>query len=325
MRLSASSVKGFQNLVQTILVSAHQVNGSAGRSKCLCDRPTDSLSTASHDRGLAIKSKINVHGRHGNATGTLARVKTALVRDISDAIESCELTHLDRVSIDLERARSQHAAYGRALSAAGCQLVELPADPECPDCVFIEDTLVVVPELAVLTRPGAISRRAELPVVEEAVRAFRPVVGIDAPGTLDGGDVLKIGRHFLVGQSSRSNSEGIGQLRAHLAPHGYTVEALQVAGCLHLKSACSLAAPDRVLVNPEWVDRETFDVDIIEVDPREPDAANVLLLDSLVLADPRFPHTIARLRAEGIEVREVPNDELAKAEAALTCCSVILD
>ena len=249
----------------------------------------------------------------------------ALVRDIADSIGSCELTHLARSPIELSRARQQHAAYGQALKALGCTVQPIDADPNCPDCVFIEDTLVVVDELAVLTRPGAPSRRAELPPVEAAIASHREVARIEAPGTLDGGDVLRIGRRVLVGASGRSNPSGVEQLRSHLEPHGYTVEAVSFTGCLHLKSACTLAAPDRVLVNPAWVDPNKLGTATIDVDPGEPGAGNVLLVNDTLLADPAFPRTIERLEAEGIEPRLVPNDELAKAEAALTCCSVLLD
>ena len=250
---------------------------------------------------------------------------TALVRDIADSIGSCELTHLDRAPIDLGRARQQHEDYGRTLEALGCTLQRIDADPNCPDCVFIEDTLVVVDELAVLTRPGAPSRRAELSPVEAAVAHHREVARIESPGTLDGGDVLRIGHRVLVGASGRTNASGIEQLRSHLRPHGYTVEAVTFTGCLHPKSACTLAAPDRVLVNPTWVEPADLGTSVIEVDPTEPGAGNVLLVNGTLLADPAFPRTIERLQAEGIEPRLVPNDELAKAEAALTCCSVLLD
>ncbi|MCH2160530.1 MAG: arginine deiminase family protein [Phycisphaerales bacterium] len=250
---------------------------------------------------------------------------TALVRDIAETIDSCELTHLERAAIDLDRARLQHEAYCQALEAVGCTLCRIAADHGCPDCVFIEDTLVVVPELAVLARPGARSRRAELPLVESAASEFRDVVRIEHPGTLDGGDVLQVGRRILVGVSGRTNRPGIDQLRDHLSPHGFTVEAIQFSGCLHLKSACTLAAPDRLLLNPAWVDPSKLGINAIEVDPTEPDAGNVLLVGDTLLADPRFPRTVERLQSEGINPRLVENSELAKAEAALTCCSVLLD
>ena len=250
---------------------------------------------------------------------------TALVRDIADSLESCELTHLERSPIDLGRARNQHEAYCRTLEALDCTIHRIDADPTCPDCVFIEDTLVVVPEVAVLTRPGAPSRRAELPPVEAAVARHREVARIEAPGCLDGGDVLRIERRVLVGVSGRTNQSGIDQLRLHLEPFGYTVEAIEFSGCLHLKSACTVAATDRLLLNPAWVDPARLGTAVIEVHPSEPDGGNVLMVNDNLLADPRFPRTIERLHAEGIETHPVHNDELAKAEAALTCCSVLLD
>ena len=249
----------------------------------------------------------------------------ALLREIPDSIASCELTHLTREPIDLFRARQQHEAYCQCLEELGCTLERIEGDPNYPDCVFVEDTVVAVPELAVMTNPGTPSRRGELPAVEATLGRYRPVSHVEAPGTLDGGDVLRIGKKIYVGQSSRSNMVGIEQLRMLLEPHGYEVIGTSVEGCLHLKSACTLAAPDRVLVNPAWVDPAFFDLNTIEIDPTEPYAANVLLLGATLVADLRFPRTCERLQACGIEPVLLDNGELAKAEGALTCCSVILE
>lgn len=248
----------------------------------------------------------------------------ALLREIPDSIASCELTHLARESIDLIRARTQHEAYCQCLEELGCTVEWIKADHNSPDCVFVEDTVVAVAELAVMTNPGAPSRRGELPAVEATLGQYRPVAHVEAPGTLDGGDVLQIGEKIYVGQTARSNMVGIEQLRRLLSPHGYEVITTPVEGCLHLKSACTLAAPDRVLVNPAWVDPAIFDLNTIEIDPTEPYAANVLLLGETLVADLRFPRTCERLHACGIEPVLLDNGELAKAEGALTCCSVIL-
>lgn len=236
----------------------------------------------------------------------------------------CELTHLPRAAIDVALAVAQHRAYEQALAALGCEIVRLPADPDLPDSVFVEDVAVVLDEIAVVTRPGAASRRAEAAAVAEALVPFRRVTAIAAPGTLDGGDVLRIGRRIFVGQSARSNASGIEQLRAVVWPYGHSVTAVPVDGCLHLKSAITQVGPDTVLVNPAWVDGRLFGAArVIEVDPAEPYAANGLRVGESVIYPASFPATRARLEAAGIAVYAIDVSELQKAEGAVTCCSVI--
>ncbi len=249
----------------------------------------------------------------------------AITRKVSPAIVRCELTHLARAPIDVERAAAQHEAYERTLAALGCAVVSLSEEPELPDAVFLEDTAVVVDEVAVITRPGAASRRAETASVATALAAYRPLTAIEAPATLDGGDVLRLGRRLFVGVSGRTNGAGIAQLRAALAPYGYTVEAVPVHGCLHLKSAVTQVAPDAVLVNPAWVDAAAFPgFTPIPVDPGEPFAANALLLGNAVVYPEAFPATAAALAGAGVALATVDVSELAKAEGAVTCCSLIL-
>lgn len=248
-----------------------------------------------------------------------------LVREISSGIAACELTHLARTPIDLELARVQHASYISALEGLGCGVTVVPGDPELPDCVFIEDTAVVVPELAVMSRPGAESRRGELVAVESALRALRPIARIEAPGTLDGGDVLRIGRRIWVGCGARTNQAGAAGLAKLLEPHGYDVIVADSRGCLHFKSGCSQAGPDQVLLNPDWIDPGLFpDLEVIEVDPEEPFAANVLLVGDRLIVDSNFERTNRRLEAAGCRLETVGNSELAKAEGGLTCGSILL-
>ena len=255
--------------------------------------------------------------------GVTARL--AITRGVSPALARCELTHLERAPIDVARAAAQHAAYVRALAGLGCRVVELAAEPDLPDCVFVEDTAVVVDELAVITRPGAASRRPEPAAVARELARHRPLAEVVAPGTLDGGDVLRLGRSVLVGRSGRSNDAGIAQLEALLAPHSYTVEGVPVSDCLHLKSAVTQVAPDAVLLNPAWVGPATFaGWRVIAVDPDEPHAANALLLGDAVIYPTAFPRTAARLAAASVRIVAVDVSELAKAEGAVTCCSVVL-
>ncbi len=248
----------------------------------------------------------------------------ALTREISPTINSCELTHLERKPIDLEAAKRQHGLYLEALRACGCRVLPLTPELDLPDSVFVEDTAVVVDEVAVITRPGASSRRQETVSIAKKLAEYKPLATIEAPGILDGGDVLRIGSRFFVGLSSRSNEAGLEQLRLFLEPHGYSVEAATVTGCLHLKSAVTAIGEDAVLANPAWVDVGQFNVStVVEVDPKEGHGANALLVNSRLIYPAEFPLTRRRLVEAGFDIVSVPASELAKAEGAVTCCSVI--
>jgi dimethylargininase len=248
----------------------------------------------------------------------------AFTRDVSPTLASCELTHLSRASIRVDVARAQHRGYERLLISLGCELRRVTPSPEHADAVFIEDTAVVLDELAVITRPGARSRRGEVTAVASALSPVRPLVRMKAPATLDGGDVLVMGRTILVGRSRRTNEEGIAQLRAAASPHGYEVHGVAVTGCLHLKSAVSAVSDDTVLLNPAWVDAAAFkDYRVITVDEAEPMAANVLRIAKALVCAASYPRTRARLEAHGAMVHTVDLSELAKAEGAVTCCALL--
>jgi len=248
----------------------------------------------------------------------------ALTRAVSASLADCELTHLPREPIDVARARRQHEAYEQTLVGLGCRVERLPELPACPDAVFVEDVAVVVDEHAVITRPGAASRRAETASAAEELAAFRTLTTVSDPGTLDGGDVLRLGRRVFVGRSSRSNDAGVEALRGALEPFGYSVQSVEVRGCLHLKSAATEVASGVVLVNPAWVDPRMFGaVRTVEVDPREPLAANGLRVGNALLHGAGFPGTRRRLEALGLQVVPIDLSELAKAEGAVTCCSIV--
>jgi dimethylargininase len=249
----------------------------------------------------------------------------AITREVSASIGRCELTHVPRAAIDVDVARAQHRRYEESLAALGCEVQRLPADPELPDSVFVEDTAVVLDKVAVITRPGAASRRPETQAVAEALKPYRRLSYIEAPGTVDGGDVLRVGRTLFVGISGRSNRAGVAQMRALLAPFGYAVREVPVSGCLHLKSAVTQVAEDALLVNRAWVDARPFEhLRLVDVDPAEPLGANALLVGGVVVYPAAYPRTRERLEARGIACRIVDVSELAKAEGAVTCCSLIL-
>ncbi len=248
----------------------------------------------------------------------------AIVRDVSASLADCELSFVERAPIDLDRARAQHHDYCDALRALGCELLQVPTLDAMADAVFVEDTAVVVNEIAVMTRPGAVSRRSEGASVATALAAHRTVRAIETPGTLDGGDVLRIGRRVFVGESARSNADGISQLRALLAPFGYSVQGVPTRGCLHLKSAVTQISDGVVLIQREWVDPAVFsDYRQIPVDPDEEHAANALRVGEGVLYPASFPRTRERMEREGIAVAAVDLSELQKAEGATTCCSIV--
>ncbi|MBI5200720.1 MAG: dimethylargininase [Elusimicrobia bacterium] len=248
----------------------------------------------------------------------------AFTRAVSPQMARCELTHLERSVIDVKRAAAQHEAYEKALSKAGCDVRRLSAAPDLPDSVFVEDAAVVFDELAVIARPGAETRRGEVVEVEKALSGLRHLEKIESPGTLDGGDVLVAGKRVFAGRTARTNDEGIRQLGLLLAPRGYVVAAVPVTGCLHLKSAVTAFDENSLLINSKWVPRDAFPgFDLLEIDPSEPYAANVLKLGETLIMPSAFPKTRARLEREWKKPVIVDADELAKAEGAVTCCSLI--
>lgn len=249
---------------------------------------------------------------------------TAIVRELSASMGNCELSFVAREAIDLELARRQHLAYQQALTQAGCRMIVLPAEDAMPDAVFVEDVALVLDEVAIMTRPGAESRRGEGRAVAEALASHRPLLAIDAPGTLDGGDVMRVGRTLYVGQSARSNAAAAEQLRDLIVPLGYAVTSVPMRGCLHLKSAVTQVAEGTLLINPDWVEPSAFaGFRLIEIDADEPHAANALRIGDTLVYPSCFPRTQARLQAAGIQVHALDVSELQKAEGAVTCCSLV--
>jgi len=256
----------------------------------------------------------------------MKRMRVAITRGVSPAIGVCELTFLEREAIDVENARAQHGLYEEILKDLGCRVEHLDEEPGFPDSVFVEDIAIVLDDIAVITRPGALSRRGERSSIEQALAPYRSLKYIQAPAILDGGDVMVVAKNIYVGVSTRSNTEAVLQLRTLVADHGYRVVEIEFNGCLHLKSAVTAVSDDILLINPEWVDAGAFpEHACISIDPAEPSAANVVRIGSTILFAADFPGTGQRLSTLGYDARPVVASELAKAEGALTCCSLIFE
>lgn len=252
--------------------------------------------------------------------------KIAMARDVSPAIARCELTHLARVGIDYATASRQHDEYSRTLERLGCSVRHVGAGSDMPDSVFIEDTAVVFDELAIVTRPGAASRLPETTAVAAALEPYRPLSWIQAPGTVDGGDVLVVGRTIFIGVSSRTNEAGVDQFRRIVTPIGYEVRPVAVRQCLHLKSAVTAVNDETLLINRSWAPVEALSFfDLIDVEPGEASGANIVRVGDRLLYSEGFPRTRERLERRGFDVITVDVSELAKAEGAVTCCSLIFE
>jgi dimethylargininase len=251
---------------------------------------------------------------------------TAITRAVSPSLQSCELTWLHRQIINIQLAIEQHHEYERALAELGLQVISLPAQAEMPDAMFVEDPVLVLDEMAIINRMGCASRAPEGETLAAALAPFRPLRFLTEPATLEGGDVLRVGKDLFVGLSSRTNQAAIAQLRAEVEPYGYRVCPVEVRGCLHLKSAACSLGDSKILANPGWIDIEPFhNFRIIIVPEAEPGAANVLRIGDTILMPACFPQTQQLVGQEGLRIRTVDISELMKAEAAVSCSSVIFE
>jgi len=249
----------------------------------------------------------------------------AITREISPRFAECEITHIERTPIELEIARAQHRAYVETLRKLGCEVIELPAEPDLPDSVFVEDTALILPETAVITRPGADSRKPETKSIIQALTPLVNLMHVREPATVDGGDVLVLGKQVYVGLSTRSNQEAIDQLNGMLGEYGYSVIGVALQNCLHLKSAVTRVDDQTLLINENWIDASCFaHFDLIRIDPSEPYAANCLPIGASVIFPSAFPKTRAILEQRRYDAITVDVSELAKAEGAVTCCSLII-
>jgi dimethylargininase len=251
---------------------------------------------------------------------------TAITRAVSSAIVDCELSFIPRKPIDREKARAQHHKYEEALEKLGARVISLPEELELPDSMFVEDPAMVLDELAVICTLGTETRRKEAASLASALEKFRMLKHIKLPGTLEGGDVLRVGKKVFVGVTQRSNPEGIRQLAVILAMFGYDVTAVSVTGCLHLKSAVTLLGGNTLLGNREWFDWKRLEgFDWVDVDASEPHAGNALAIGETVVFPASFPKTREKIAAQGFRVESLDISELQKAESGLTCSSLIFN
>jgi dimethylargininase len=250
----------------------------------------------------------------------------ALTHLPSPHLERCQLTFLGRTPVDYDRAVQQHRDYCRVLDACGVPVRTLDVNRHLPDCAFIEDVAIVLDELAVLASMGAESRRLEPAGIEPELRPFRKIFRVEAPATIEGGDVLAVGRTLLAGLSSRTNAAGVDALEAIVRPKGYSVVRVPVHHCLHLKTACTALDGRRLLVNPAWLDVQALKGwDLVRVPEGEPWAANTLPVGRHVCLAAAHVRTADLLDGLGFQVRTIDLSEFAKTEGGVTCLSLLFE
>jgi dimethylargininase len=249
----------------------------------------------------------------------------ALTHAPSPNLEQCQRTYVAPAPIAYDIAVRQHEAYCQMLRRCGADVHTLVVNQGLPDSVFIEDTAVVLDEVAVLASMGTLSRRAEPAGIEPELCKYREVERIESPATVEGGDVLRVGRTLLVGLSSRTNAAGVESLRAVVQRFGYEVRPVPVRRCLHLKSACTALPDGRLLVNPDWLEVQALrGFELVRVPDAEPDAANALLVGERVCLPAAHPQTADLVRGLGFDVQTIDLSEFAKAEGCVTCLSLLL-
>jgi dimethylargininase len=251
---------------------------------------------------------------------------TAITRGVSPALAECELSFIPRHRINLAIAQEQHRAYEKILGQLGAQVISLPAEPTLPDSMFVEDPALVLDELAVIFPLGTETRRREAATIAAALAPFRQLARVELPGTIEGGDILRLGRKLYVGLTARSNIEGISQLASIVSPYDYEVIGVPVTGCLHLKSAVTALGERTLLANRAWFESSLInDYAWVDVDPSEPHAGNALTIAGTVVFPASFPRTRAGIEARGFHVAPLDISELQKAESGLTCSSLLFD
>lgn len=248
----------------------------------------------------------------------------AIVRDVPDSFQKCLTSFHTKVQIDVALAKHQHQQYCNTLSSLGLKLIRIEADDTLPDCCFTEDTAIVVDDFAVITIPGAPGRILETIEIEKILSPLKTIVHITNPGTIDGGDVLKIGKKIFIGNSARTNVEGISQVDTIVKPLGYEVIPVKIQDTLHLKSVCTYLGGGCILLAEGYLDDKIFsEYDKVVVPKEEEYCANCLVVKGNVLIPKGFPKTKGLIEMKGYRVVELDMSEIEKAEGALTCLSVI--
>lgn len=246
----------------------------------------------------------------------------ALVRDIPTSFTRALSAQVPASPIDVALARSQHAAYVAALIASGATVETVAADEAHPDCVFVEDTAVIVDGVALITQPGAPSRRGETAAIAMALARHVELARMADDATLDGGDCMRVGDTIYVGASARTNGAGIARL-TEVFSRLRVVTVWLPANVLHLKCVCTALGDDRMLLAEGTLAAAAFDARVIAVPAVETYAANVVALGSHVIAAQGFPRTHEALAAAGFTVHSVPASEVRKADGSLTCQSLL--
>lgn len=252
-----------------------------------------------------------------------ALFKHAIVRSPSRSlVEGISTSGLGRPVYD--KALEQHFAYIRALQACGVEITILPAAEAFPDSVFVEDAALCTPACAVVTRPGADSRRGEAALMAPVLRRFyRHVEAIEAPGTLDAGDVMMVGAHYYIGASARTNAAGAQQLIAILERHGMRGSVVPLTHVLHLKTGLAYLEEGNLVVAGEFVSRPEFQqYRCIEIAPDEAYAANCIWVNGSVILPAGYPHARAAIAARGYPVIEVDTSEFRKLDGGVSCLSL---
>lgn len=253
-----------------------------------------------------------------------SKMLKAITHKPSPFLENCELTFLPAQKIDFQKAKTQHENYRQMLSDLGADVITLDGNLNFSDCAFVEDTAIVLDEIAVIASMGVSSRRKEAKIIEKKLAEFRSVKKIKLPAKIEGGDVLRIGKNLYVGESSRTDSEGINALREIVKPFGYKIYAVNVRGSLHLKTACTALDDETVLINPEWIEPDIFkSFRKIKLPQNEPFAANILRIGDTICIHSEFIKTAKKLESLGYKIRLINISEFLKAEAGLTCLSLV--
>ncbi|MFH0760851.1 MAG: arginine deiminase family protein [Bacteroidota bacterium] len=248
----------------------------------------------------------------------------AIVRDVPNSFQKCVTTFHNKRKINVALAKQQHQQYCETLSSLGLKLIRIEADDTLPDCCFTEDTVIVFDVFAVITIPGAPSRIPETIEIEKTLSRLKTIVHITKPGTIEGGDVLRIGKKIFIGNSGRTNEEGIRQVASVIKHKGYQVIPVKIRNALHLKSVCTYLGNGCIILAEGYLDEKIFsEYDKIIVPKGEEYCANCLVVNGSVLIPKGFPKTKKIIENNGFPIIEIEMSEIEKAEGALTCLSVI--